>query len=303
MRALAERSGKRRRAGHRREARHGRAVRRLRAHRHARQRRLGRRARRLRARRHRARAPVSLPRATRAVYAVFILSGFAFASWASRIPQVRDNLELSPRQLGLRAAGDGGRLGHRDAARGRDRRPPRHGADDHRDGAGRGHRPRARPASASRSACCPSSIGLFLFGAGNGTWDVAMNVEGSAVEQRLGKAIMPRFHAGFSVGTVAGALIGSAMVALDVSPTAHLLAVAAVVAVAAPAAVRDFLAVEVHRGARRAAREPAQGLDGAAHAADRPVRVRRRLHRGHRQRLARRSRPSTATTRPPRSAR
>ena len=44
---------------------------------------------------------MKLTRATRAVYAVFILSGFGFASWASRIPQVRDNLELSPRQLGL----------------------------------------------------------------------------------------------------------------------------------------------------------------------------------------------------------
>ena len=39
--------------------------------------------------------------ATRAVYAVFILSGFVFASWASRIPQVRDALELTPRSLGL----------------------------------------------------------------------------------------------------------------------------------------------------------------------------------------------------------
>ena len=42
-----------------------------------------------------------LRRATAAVYAVFILSGFAFASWASRIPQVRDALELTPRTLGL----------------------------------------------------------------------------------------------------------------------------------------------------------------------------------------------------------
>ena len=40
-------------------------------------------------------------RATVAVYVVFILSGFAFASWASRIPQVRDALDLSPRGLGL----------------------------------------------------------------------------------------------------------------------------------------------------------------------------------------------------------
>ena len=59
-------------------------------------------------------------------------------------------------------------------------------------------------------------VGLFLIGFGNGTWDVAMNVEGAAVEQRQGRSIMSRFHAGFSLGTVAGALLGSALVALHV---------------------------------------------------------------------------------------
>lgn len=93
----------------------------------------------------------------------------------------------------------------------------------------------------SRVGVAPVVVGLFALGVGNGTWDVAMNVEGSAVEQALGRAIMPRFHAGFSVGTVAGALIGAAMVALHVSATVHLTAVAAIVAVAGPLAVRDFL--------------------------------------------------------------
>ena len=37
-----------------------------------------------------------------------------------------------------------------------------------------------------------------------------MNVQGAVVERRLGRAIMPRFHAGYSVGTVAGALVGAA---------------------------------------------------------------------------------------------
>ena len=72
----------------------------------------------------------------------------------------------------------------------------------------------------------PIVAGLFLIGFGNGTWDVAMNVEGAAVEQRLRRAIMPKFHAGFSVGTVAGALGGAAMVALGVPVTAHLIGVA-----------------------------------------------------------------------------
>jgi predicted MFS family arabinose efflux permease len=68
-----------------------------------------------------------------------------------------------------------------------------------------------------------------------------MNVEGAAVEHDLGRAIMPRFHAGFSVGTVAGAAIGSAMVAIGVSARAHLIVVAGLVAVVGPLAVRGFL--------------------------------------------------------------
>src|SRR5664279_1898765 len=49
----------------------------------------------------------------------------------------------------------------------------------------------------------PVCIGLFLLGFGNGAWDVAMNVQGATVERALGRSIMSRFHAGFSVGTVA----------------------------------------------------------------------------------------------------
>ena len=58
-----------------------------------------------------------------------------------------------------------------------------------------------------RHGVVPVVIGLFLVGFSNGIWDVAMNVEGAAVEQRLGRSIMSRFHAGWSLGTVAGALI------------------------------------------------------------------------------------------------
>jgi MFS family permease len=182
-----------------------------------------------------------LRRATRAVYAVFIAAGFAFASWASRIPQVRDELGLSPRTLGLvlLAIAVGSVLSM-----------PLAGLVVARLGTARtvalmaciGAAGLATAAVGARVGVPPVVIGLFLLGLGNGTWDVAMNVEGSAVERRLGRAIMPRFHAGFSVGTVAGALAGSLMVALGVSPTAHLLAVAVAVAVAGPVAVRGFLA-------------------------------------------------------------
>jgi predicted MFS family arabinose efflux permease len=83
--------------------------------------------------------------------------------------------------------------------------------------------------------------GLFVFGFGAGQWDVAMNVEGVAVEQLLGRSVMSRFHAAFSLGTVIGALGGAAMNALDVAPLPHLLAVSALTLPAVQAAVRGFL--------------------------------------------------------------
>ena len=183
----------------------------------------------------------ALRRATAAVYAVFILSGFAFASWASRIPQVRDALELSPRSLGLVLLA---------AAVGSVISMPLSGLVVGRLGTARTIAVMALVAAAGLAAAglgyrvgvVPVVVGLFALGVGNGTWDVAMNVEGSAVEQELGRAIMPRFHAGFSIGTVAGALVGAAMVALGVVRDActswrwRLF-----VAIAGPLAVRDFL--------------------------------------------------------------
>src|SRR5437764_12773811 len=46
-------------------------------------------------------SPQQVRAGVRATYIAFIGSGFAFASWASRIPQVRDHLHLTPARLGL----------------------------------------------------------------------------------------------------------------------------------------------------------------------------------------------------------
>ena len=63
------------------------------------------------------------------------------------------------------------------------------------------------------------AAGFFAYGIGTGVWDVAMNVEGAAVEQELGRSIMPRFHAGWSMGSIAGAAVGVPVAALDVPMT------------------------------------------------------------------------------------
>ncbi len=180
-------------------------------------------------------------RAQRAVYVAFTGSGFAFASWAARIPQIRDALRATPSELGLVLLA---------VAAGAILALPLAGLVVNRFGPARTVAVLAGVLSVGLVVLAlgyplgagPVAVGLFLIGYGNGTWDVAMNVEGAAVEQEIGRTIMPRFHAGFSVGTVAGALGGAACVAFDVSVTAHLLAVAAVNAAAVPALVlRGFL--------------------------------------------------------------
>jgi hypothetical protein len=51
--------------------------------------------------------------------------------------------------------------------------------------------------------------GLFVLGTATGFWDVAVTVHAAALERRFGRALVPRFFAGFSVGTVAGGGLGA----------------------------------------------------------------------------------------------
>jgi fucose permease len=178
--------------------------------------------------------------ATRAVYTAFIVNGFIFASWAARIPQVRDGLRVSPGVLGLILLS---------VAAGSTIATPLSGLVITWLGDSRTVAVMSLTAAAGmaivavgyRYGIPPVAAGLFLFGFSSGTWDVAMNVQGAAVEQALGRSVMSRFHAGWSIGTVAGAGTGAAMVALGVPVTAHLLAAALVVAAVVPIAARRFL--------------------------------------------------------------
>jgi MFS family permease len=181
-----------------------------------------------------------LTRAGNAVSAVFFGSGFIFTSWASRIPQIRAELGVSPGVLGLilLSASVGVAIG-----------TPLGGVIMGRLGQARTVIATAWLAAAGMAAVAVGTRlgapavagGLFVFGFSAGPWDVAANVQGAAVEQAQGRALLPRFHAGWSIGTVAGAGTGAAMVALGVPVTVHLLAASAAVAVGVPAAARRFL--------------------------------------------------------------
>jgi predicted MFS family arabinose efflux permease len=178
--------------------------------------------------------------ATRATYVAFIGAGVALASWAARIPQIRDGLGLSPSRLGLVllaiAAGSivslvlaGQIVTHFGSRRTVTAMAALLGVS------------LTATAIGYRYGVAPVVVSLAFFGFANGAWDVAMNVQGAVVERRLGRAIMPRFHAGFSVGTVGGALVGAGIVALHVPVTAHLTVSALVVAAVVILSVRAFV--------------------------------------------------------------
>jgi MFS family permease len=86
-----------------------------------------------------------------------------------------------------------------------------------------------------------AGLGLVLAGVGNSTWDVAMNVEGADVERRLGRTVMPRFHAGFSLGTVVGAGFSAGAAAIGLPLSAQVFSTAAIAAGIMVFAVRQFL--------------------------------------------------------------
>ncbi|MGW2091756.1 MFS transporter [Promicromonospora sukumoe] len=178
--------------------------------------------------------------AARAVFVVFAASGFAFASWASRLPAVRDGLGFSEQEMGILLLT--GSIGSVAAI-------PLSGLVAERFGTARtvltfAGLLVAGLAVAGYGVATDQHLavrgGLILFGVGAGVWDAAMNLEGAAVEQRLGRAVMPIFHAGFSFGTVIGAGIGALVATAGVPVGWHIVAAGVVAFVSVVIATRWF---------------------------------------------------------------
>ncbi|MBM0278423.1 MFS transporter [Micromonospora tarensis] len=194
-------------------------------------------------------APTTTPPAARAVRlarngvaVTFTLNGLAVGSWFSRVPAVREALDLSAGRLGLLllAMSVGALLAM-----------PTSGLLAQRLGAARtvalatvlvavGLTTAGMGATLTGSFAVVA-LGLVALGYGSGACDVAMNVEAAAVERRLGRTIMPRFHAGWSLGSVAGAALGAGAARFDVPVGGHLVAVAVVVLTGTVLAARQFL--------------------------------------------------------------
>lgn len=176
-----------------------------------------------------------------AVFLVFAVNGFGIAAWVSRIPSIRDRLEISVLDVGILIFGlsagaivgllvashlialIGGRFTIRLVL-------TIGGLSLLVIGAG----------ASLAGSFTVVLLGLIVFGICNSLCDVAMNVEGSGVEHATGRGIMPWFHAAWSIGTVVGAGLGSVAASARIDPVWHLGAIGLLMVVATQFVVRSL---------------------------------------------------------------
>ena len=179
-----------------------------------------------------------LRRAALATALVFATNGFLLGTWVARLPATRDRLGASAAELGLvlLAPGIGSLLSM-----------PFSGRWCRRFGSRLVVAVTTVAASAALAALAvvPNLVALgvtlFVWGSFYGSWDVAMNVHGSAVEQRAGREWMPRYHACWSVGGIAGAGLGALAAHAGTPLVLHFAAVAVACTALVMVALRSFV--------------------------------------------------------------
>ncbi|MCB5906933.1 MFS transporter [Streptomyces pinistramenti] len=177
------------------------------------------------------------------LYTVFFLNGLVLASWAPRIPQVKEQLQLSDGQLGLALLG---------VALGSVPAMPTAGALVNRFGSRAVARTSvlvytAAIALLGLARSLPELLAsLAVLGAAVGTLDVAMNAHAVDLERSSGRTRLSSFHGLFSAGALAGALLGTLAAAGGVTPRAQF-AVTAVVAVLSAGVAAAALRPSTHQ--------------------------------------------------------
>ena len=157
-----------------------------------------------------------------AVFAIFSVMGIATGTWVSRVPAIRDSLDLRLDQVGIlvAAVSVGSIVGllfasHVIAWLGA-RKTILIVAVTAMVGiaiAGFG--------ISGLENLVVTFVGFAIFGSLFAITDVAANVTGAANERALGQSVMPIFHAFFSIGTVAGSAVGVAAEWLDLGVAWH----------------------------------------------------------------------------------
>lgn len=182
--------------------------------------------------------PATTPaRARTAVTSIFFLNGAVFSSWYARLPAIQEHLELSEGAIGLALLG---------APLGLLVAQPLVGAVVAR----RGSRPVVAAAPLYLTAVILPALAVdartlllavIAVGAANGALDIAMNVQGLAVELVARRALFNSLHAAFSFGVLAGAALASVVASAGVPPFPHLAGAALVGAAIAVAVARSLL--------------------------------------------------------------
>jgi MFS family permease len=180
--------------------------------------------------------------------ACFLLTGFLFATWASRIPAIKADLGITEGQLAVAFIGlnAGAILGLQLG-----------GLTVPRLGSRRtltvallvSYLVLLTPALASRLLLLVGS--LFALAAANSVVDVAMNAQGVAVERGYGRPVLSSMHAMHSLGGIVGAGLGALAAGLQLDPFLHFVLAAVFGATACMAVARQLLPtwVDAARGA------------------------------------------------------
>ncbi|SDR97509.1 Fucose permease [Paraoerskovia marina] len=171
-------------------------------------------------------------RARYSLLALFTLMGMLFSSWLTRLPSLRVDLGIGSAELGALLIF--GAVGALAAVLVTGTIVTRFGS-----------RAVMLVATAGNlvgfgliaAAAAAGDARLFVVGAlingmcGAGT-NIPINLNAAVIEQHVGRAILPHFHAAFSIGAALGTLAGAAFSAAHVSAAVHITVISLVVALA-----------------------------------------------------------------------
>jgi MFS family permease len=151
---------------------------------------------------------------------VFVVHGLLFASWTAHIPHIKSALGLSDGTLGIALVG--APVGSVCAMAAAAYLLPRCGSRRVVQIALVGYCA-AGPLVGLCGDLLALITALFLWGAFQGSLDVAMNTQAIAVERASRRMLMSGLHGGWSIGSFAGAGIGALAVAAGITLTPQLL--------------------------------------------------------------------------------
>ncbi len=175
------------------------------------------------------------------VFAFYALMGLALAAWLARIPAVRDDLHLQVDEMGIVifTVAIGSIIGLAVSGPTIQRIGARRSMTLSIVGDGVGLVIVGVASSYVHSV--PLTVcGLVILGFSVGFGDVVANVEGADAERAYGKTLLPRLHAGYSLGGVLGAAVGAGTAALGLSVAAFFIGIAVVVVIVGFIALRGI---------------------------------------------------------------